>query len=910
METKREKFAIFLILVLLSSVCVLLFPTAPSVYAVEAVSLNPNHGAVGTRVDVTAHIDRPGGRYYILFATGSNGAGLGIIKSGVAPAASTLVNDYFIVPACFGSITGYEHRVQVQDESVYARNVNFYVESSISMSVSALARVEDRVPINITISGGYPTTSYSFNVRLVDDLTGRILVTLSNQQNSDSSGSLSYTLYYPDSFMSASQVGNYTIRAGITSSSPFVEDPGTNKTLTRSLQILQSSNKPPIAQILSIVPNQVKVGEQVTFVGSGNDSDGSIVGYNWTSSIDKFLSGSRSFSTSTLSEGNHVIYLRVQDNSGSWSSPVSTNLVIGHANQIPNSIIESILPNPAKLGQQVTFVGSGNDSDGFILDYRWTSSIDGWLSDSSSFSTSSLSVGDHVISFEVQDNNGSWSAPSSSFVKVELERSPPYAVIDSVIPSSIPVGEPLVITGHGNDSNGVIIGYRWMSSIDGLLSTSPEFSASGLSKGSHRITFQVQNDESVWSEEIAMELNVEEPISLFWLLPIVGGFAGVTGALSFMHFSRPPSSTKIKKDLHEKEEKEKKKRKKEKQKSFLTLDTDFPSMITRAMSYEATLKVRNFGVNEVKNIVVSVDATDGLLLEEKSKPMFSIRPNGEVPLVFRFKTSEKLKKGVYTMRFVVRSRDTPKQTRNCYSRAVKIGLLSNAEKQEYVEPLRRWLREKSYVCDELQNADNLVKSLLKYDLMILAPEIELPGLWMRNLFSFVESSQSLLVTDKVITSEEKLLADILGYDEMQYQELKSQSRLLVVSPDQLIIQPELAGGEEIHVGKLWGNVCVSKLSTGKDLTVISGENEENATKIPALVINRFMEGKTAHLNFHAEGSLSEISFVLKKTLDWLLSNDVNTQLKPWSPGLRSLKFARPTFLDLFSRSSSHQHQPK
>jgi hypothetical protein len=279
-------------------------------------------------------------------------------------------------------------------------------------------------------------------------------------------------------------------------------------------------------------------------------------------------------------------------------------------------------------------------------------------------------------------------------------------------------------------------------------------------------------------------------------------------------------------------------------------------------------------------------------------------------LVFRFKTNEKLKKGVYTMRFVVRSRDTPKQTLNCYSRAVKIGLLSNAGKQEYVEPLRRWLREKSYVSDELQSADNLVKSLLKYDLLILAPEIELPELWMRNLYSFVESSQSLLVTDKVITSEEKLLADILGYGEMQYQELKSQARLLVVSPDQLIIPPELAGGEEIHVGKLWGNVCVSKLSTGKDLTVISGENEENTTKIPALVINKFMEGKTAHLNFHAEGSLSEMSFVLEKTLDWLLSNDVSTQPKPWSSGLLSLKFARSTFLELFSRSPSHEHQPK
>ncbi|MCM1988091.1 hypothetical protein, partial [Methanococcoides seepicolus] len=68
--------------------------------------------------------------------------------------------------------------------------------------------------------------------------------------------------------------------------------------------------------------------ETATFIGSGTDTYGTIVGYNWTSSIDGQLSTSAYFSTSDISIGTHTIYFSVQDDEGAWSDTVSRTLEV------------------------------------------------------------------------------------------------------------------------------------------------------------------------------------------------------------------------------------------------------------------------------------------------------------------------------------------------------------------------------------------------------------------------------------------------------------------------------------------------------------------------------------------------------------------------------------------------------
>ncbi|MCK4613682.1 MAG: right-handed parallel beta-helix repeat-containing protein [Thermoplasmata archaeon] len=122
----------------------------------------------------------------------------------------------------------------------------------------------------------------------------------------------------------------------------------------------------PAAHIDSITPNPAEEGQTVTFTGSGTD-DGTIVKYSWTSNLDGPLYNgtNSSFSLSNLSNGNHTIFLRVQDDSGAWSEKVSTTLEVNAPNQPPTVTITGP-KNGSKVSGKVTISGTASDPDGTV----------------------------------------------------------------------------------------------------------------------------------------------------------------------------------------------------------------------------------------------------------------------------------------------------------------------------------------------------------------------------------------------------------------------------------------------------------------------------------------------------------------------------------------------------------------
>jgi len=88
------------------------------------------------------------------------------------------------------------------------------------------------------------------------------------------------------------------------------------------------------------------------------------------------------------------------------------------SNQPPKAYINAITPAEVTEGGVVTFSGHGTDADGQVVAYRWRSNRDGQLGATALLETSSLSVGDHIIYFMVQDNNDAWSTEVSGAVKV------------------------------------------------------------------------------------------------------------------------------------------------------------------------------------------------------------------------------------------------------------------------------------------------------------------------------------------------------------------------------------------------------------------------------------------------------------------------------------------------------------
>ena len=97
-------------------------------------------------------------------------------------------------------------------------------------------------------------------------------------------------------------------------------------------------------------------------------------------------------------------------------------------NGTPIATIESLENNTIVNEHDIVeFTGSGEDVDGVIVQYEWESSLDGFLSDYSSFATNTLSIGEHVISFRVMDDDDQWSSPEQITVTVNA-----YPVIHEV----------------------------------------------------------------------------------------------------------------------------------------------------------------------------------------------------------------------------------------------------------------------------------------------------------------------------------------------------------------------------------------------------------------------------------------------------------------------------------------------
>lgn len=98
-------------------------------------------------------------------------------------------------------------------------------------------------------------------------------------------------------------------------------------------------NEPPIAFIDSVSAARISPGEAVTFTGHGVDPDGgSIAAYNWRSSLDGQLSTAASFKTSSLSQGTHTIWFKVQDSGGAWSKEVPCTVVV-----LPSGVVTPVI---------------------------------------------------------------------------------------------------------------------------------------------------------------------------------------------------------------------------------------------------------------------------------------------------------------------------------------------------------------------------------------------------------------------------------------------------------------------------------------------------------------------------------------------------------------------------------------
>ena len=252
----------------------------------------------------------------------------------------------------------------------------------------------------------------------------------------------------------------------------------------------------PIAIIHTSNNSVFTINEVGTVSGFGSD-DNVVIEYEWTSNLDGWLSDGMSFTTSNLSEGFHSITFKVQDNHGFWSEP---NKIVIYLNSRPISSIISLNSSVALLNSAVYLNGTGFDSDnGSIINYKWSSSIDGYLGNESNIIHSNLTTGNHTIYLQVQDNHGAWSQETS--ITFKITRRPTVSLIWIAPSSTYNETENCTIAILGVDDNW-IIDYSWESDLDGIIGNGSglsTFLVERLSNGTHNITFKAQDNDGFWS---------------------------------------------------------------------------------------------------------------------------------------------------------------------------------------------------------------------------------------------------------------------------------------------------------------------------------------------------------------------------------------------------------------------------
>ena len=199
---------------------------------------------------------------------------------------------------------------------------------------------------------------------------------------------------------------------------------------------LPVSNQPPKAYIDEISPAAPVVGDTVSFIGHGTDVDGDIVAYRWRSDRDGELGSTRSFQTDVLSAGEHVIYLKVQDNNDAWSTEVRRTITVLAGPQLPAKVDE-FEADPESIEE-------GDDS---TLTWRVSNAtqvtIDNGIGAVAAIGTVDVSP-DETTTYTITAKGG--GATATAQVTVEVEEPELEIVFFEADKEGVPSGDPVTLS--------------------------------------------------------------------------------------------------------------------------------------------------------------------------------------------------------------------------------------------------------------------------------------------------------------------------------------------------------------------------------------------------------------------------------------------------------------------------------
>ncbi len=281
-------------------------------------------------------------------------------------------------------------------------------------------------------------------------------------------------------------------------------------------------NKAPTMKLSA--PTSAPKDSNVSFSFVGSFDDVAIVKYELNSSIDKNLySGLKTnFSTSSLSDGNHTIYLYGYDKWGA-SGFAKTNLLIKNSTELEtetNLTIKPILKfNYIEDNDTIEFgfLKDENNSDE-VVKFELNSSIDGLLYSGadSNFSISSLNLsdGNHTIVLKTYTASG---LVGTTTIELIIQNTKTL-IAKLKMPTTMRIDENATFEFNGSisKSDAKITQYELVSNIDQLLYVgSDKVFTSKLSEGNHTIILTITDQNNNTDADFGYLLvSNEKPIAV------------------------------------------------------------------------------------------------------------------------------------------------------------------------------------------------------------------------------------------------------------------------------------------------------------------------------------------------------------------------------------------------------------
>ena len=270
---------------------------------------------------------------------------------------------------------------------------------------------------------------------------------------------------------------------------------------------VNAPNKPPVANAGSNQTLTLPVDSTI-LTGSGMDSDGSVVSYQWTmisgpSSYTITNSTSPVTSLSGLVTGVYQFQLQVTDNNGAIGTS-QMQITVNPAANIPPVANAGPTQSVIIPSDSTMLNGSGTDVDGTVIGYSWTqlsgpSSATILSPDSAQTKVTGLIQGIYQFQLKVTDND---SATGTSTVQVLVDTAvniPPVANAGPNKNLILPL-DSVIVVGSGTDSDGTVAGYLWteLSGPSTYTIASPDSSTTsitGLVQGVYQFQLQVTDNK-------------------------------------------------------------------------------------------------------------------------------------------------------------------------------------------------------------------------------------------------------------------------------------------------------------------------------------------------------------------------------------------------------------------------------